>query len=159
MGTIFAATAAPALQTTSIRTVQNPKCYGDYATYCDGEFKYFLRLKYICSRLATVSLGVGAILAIVLLLHLRRKSGLFTDPRGLAGIAAMAARSPIPADFEDMDSDIHDDIHDKIQNRRYILQDHRLTLLGEGEIKQKAVTDTSKSRFQRTQYKLNIAEK
>ncbi|KAK1140327.1 hypothetical protein N8T08_010462 [Aspergillus melleus] len=145
MGTIFATTAAPALQTTSIRTVQNPKCYGDYATDCDGEFRYFLRLKYVWSRLATVALGVGAILAMVLLFHLRRKSGLFTDPRGLAGIAAMAAQSSALEGFEGMDSDIHDDIHEKIQKRRYILRDHRLTLL-EGEPKQQVLSDTSKSR-------------
>lgn len=138
MGTIFAATAAPALQTTSIRTVQNPKCHDDYATPCDGEYRYFLRLTYGWSRAATVALGVGAILAVALLFHLQRKSGLFTDPRGLAGIAAMAVQSPILADFEGMDNNLHDDIHEKLQHRRYILRGFRLTLQGEGEIKPNA---------------------
>ncbi|PLB51490.1 hypothetical protein P170DRAFT_453201 [Aspergillus steynii IBT 23096] len=146
MGTIFAATAAPALQSTSIRTVENPKCHQDYPTYCDGEYRYFLRLEYGWSRAATVTMGVGAILAVVLLFHLQRKSGLYTDPRGLAGIAAMAAQSPILADFETMDNNIHDDIHEKLKDRRYILRNFRLGLQGEGEIKEKIAPDSSKPR-------------
>lgn len=128
IGTILATTAAPSLQSPSIKPVGNPACGhgpdmpkpGDDQP-CDADFKYFLRVEPVWSRLVTSCLILVAVLAIVLFFQLRRKSGLLSDPLGVAGIAAMANRSHILAEFQDMDESLHDDIHKQLQHRRYIL--------------------------------------
>lgn len=117
VGNILATTAAPSAQNPSITAVENPKCKG--VVHCD--FKYFLRVQAIWSRLVTVCFLIVAMLAVILLLQLRRKSGLLSDPRGVAGIASMATKSHILTDFHGMDESIHDEIHEKLRHRRYIL--------------------------------------
>lgn len=120
LGTILATTATPSLQTPSIYPIKNPECHGPPGAPCDGP-KFFLRVNPVWSRLVTACLGVVAILAIILLFQLRRKSGLLSDPLGVAGVAAMANRSHILAEFQGMDESLHDDIHKKLHHRRYIL--------------------------------------
>lgn len=127
LGTILAGTAVPSLQTPSIHPVGNPDCGGlDPETgtqspiTCNGP-KVFLRVHPVWSRLVTACLGLVAILAMILLVKLRRKSGLLSDPQGVAGVAAMANRSHIVAEFQGMDESLHDDIHKKLRHRRYIL--------------------------------------
>lgn len=127
LGTILAGTAVPSLQSPSIHPVPNPKCGGlgpetqtQSPAECDGP-KVFLLVDPVWSRLVTACLGLVAILAVILLVKLRRKSGLLSDPQGVAGVAAMANRSHILAEFQGMDEALHDDIHKKLRHRRYIL--------------------------------------
>ncbi|RLL94368.1 hypothetical protein CFD26_103372 [Aspergillus turcosus] len=120
IGTILATTAAPSLQSPSINSVENPECRNSHKPACDG-IRYFLRIDPVWSRLVTACLITVALLALVLLVQLRRKSGLLSDPRGVAGIAAMATKSHILRDFDGMDEALHDDIHAKLRHRRYIL--------------------------------------
>lgn len=120
LGTILATTAAPSLQTPSIYPSKNPKCPGLASAPCDSP-KFFLRVNPVWSRLVTACLGIVAILAVILLFQLRRKSGLLSDPLGVAGVAAMANRSHILAEFQGTDEALHDDIHKKLHHRRYIL--------------------------------------
>lgn len=119
IGTILATTAAPSLQSPSIIAVENPRCKGDWENCADDS--YILRVHPVWSRLVTACLIVVAIIAIVLLFQLRRKSGLLSDPRGVAGIASMATKSHILTDFHGMDENLHDEIHEKLRHRRYIL--------------------------------------
>jgi hypothetical protein len=51
---------------------------------------------------------------------MRRKSGLQSDPKGIAGIAAMATKSHILADFKGLDRAPLDQIHKRLRTRRYI---------------------------------------
>lgn len=127
LGTILAGTAVPSLQTPSIHPVGNPECgrldpkTGTQSPItCNGP-RVFLRVHSVWSRLVTACLGLVAILAMILLVKLRRKSGLLSDPQGVAGVAAMANRSHIVAEFQGMDESLHDDIHKKLRHRRYIL--------------------------------------
>jgi hypothetical protein len=119
IGTILATTAAPSVQNPSTMAVENPDCKD--AADCGEESKYILRIHPIWSRLVTACLIVVAIIAVILLFQLRRKSGLLSDPRGVAGIASMATKSHILTDFHGMDECIHDEIHEKLRHRRYIL--------------------------------------
>ena len=119
IATILATTAAPSLQNPSIMSIENPKCRG-HLTDC-GNDRYFLRIHPVWSRLVTGCLGVVAVISILLLFQLRRKSGLLSDPRGVAGIASMATKSHILTDFHGMDENLHDEIHEKLGHRRYIL--------------------------------------
>ncbi|EAW09868.1 DUF3433 domain-containing protein [Aspergillus clavatus NRRL 1] len=121
VASILATTAAPSLQSPSIDSVENPKCNDDPGTNCPDDFRYFIRIKAVWSRLVTVCLILVALFSIVLLIQLRRKSGLLSDPHGVAGIAAMATKSHILRDFDGMDEALHDDIHEKLRHRRYIL--------------------------------------
>lgn len=120
IGTILATTAAPSLQSPSINSVESPECKDSHKPACDG-VRYFLRIDPVWSRLVTTCLITVALLALVLLVQLRRKYGLLSDPRGVAGIAAMATKSHILRDFDGMDEALHDDIHAKLRHRRYIL--------------------------------------
>lgn len=119
-GSILATTAAPSLQNPSIMPVENPRCQND-PTSCGGEFRYFVRIHPVWSRLVTVCLVLVAGFAAILMVQLRRKSGLLSDPRGVAGIASMAAKSHILTDFQGMDEAREDEIHKKLRHRRYIL--------------------------------------
>lgn len=126
IGTILATTAVPSLQSPSIKPERNPKCPPtggpeDPITPCSDGPKFFLRIQPVWSRLVTSCLALVAFLAVLLLFQLRRKSGLLSDPLGVAGVAAMANRSHILAEFQGMDESLHDDIHKKLRHRRYIL--------------------------------------
>lgn len=126
IGTILATTAVPSLQSPSIKPDRSPNCPPtggpeDFLIPCSDGPKFFLRIHPVWSRLVTSCLALVAVLAIILLFQLRRKSGLLSDPLGVAGVAAMANRSHILAEFQGMDESLHDDIHKKLRHRRYIL--------------------------------------
>ncbi|KAI9675802.1 MAG: hypothetical protein M1829_003227 [Trizodia sp. TS-e1964] len=86
----------------------------------------FVHLHPVWSRVLTATLGLISILGICLLFELRRKSGLLSNPNGIAGIAAMANKSHILMDFKDLDTANPDAIHQRLKHRRYIL--HKSTL-------------------------------
>lgn len=75
----------------------------------------------IWSRFLEAALLIIAILGVLLLIQLRRKSGLLSDPKGIAGIAAMATKSHILNDFKGLDTASNHIIHDQLRNRRYNL--------------------------------------
>ncbi|KAI9874761.1 MAG: hypothetical protein M1830_009309, partial [Pleopsidium flavum] len=112
LGTLMATSLAPTLQNASLGLGTNHGPDGD---------RSFVRIDPIWSRLLTACLIVVAAFGILLFFRLRRKSGLLSDPRGIAGIAAMANKSHILMDFRDMDLAKHDEIHEKLKQRRYIL--------------------------------------
>ncbi|PVI06088.1 hypothetical protein DM02DRAFT_623402 [Periconia macrospinosa] len=80
-----------------------------------------IRIEPAWSRAVTVSLIFVAIFGIVLMLNMRRKSGLLSNPQGIAGIAAMATKSHILADFRGLDIAPLDKIHKQLRHRRYNL--------------------------------------
>jgi Protein of unknown function (DUF3433) len=75
----------------------------------------------IWSRSLTAAAALVAIHGVCLAVSLRRKSGLISDPNGIAGIAAMATKSHILADFEGLDTATNDVIHKKLRTRKYNL--------------------------------------
>lgn len=79
------------------------------------------------SRLNGATLMIIALLGCVLLYQLSmRRSGLLSDVKGIAGLAAMANVSHIIMDFKDMDVATHEDIHRTLKNRRYHLHNSAL---------------------------------
>lgn len=120
IGAMLATTAAPSLQNPSITSVKNPKCADKGCTKAENSYQ-ILQVNSVWSRLVTVTLVIVAAMAVVLLFQLRRKSGLLSDPRGIAGIASMATKSHILNDFQGMDEATEDDIHKKLRHRRYVL--------------------------------------
>lgn len=135
VGSIFATAIAPSLQNPSINFVVNDHCTPDCP---DNEFKYFVRVHPVWSRLLTSSLLVVAVIGCILFVQLRRKSGLLSDPKGIAGIASMATKSHILAHFQGMDEAPHNEIHKQLRHRRYIL--HKSTIW-QGEYIKQAETD------------------
>ncbi|KAK2761211.1 hypothetical protein FQN54_001732 [Arachnomyces sp. PD_36] len=131
IGSIFATVIAPSLQNPSINFVVNDHCKPDCP---DGEFRYFVRVHPVWSRLLTASLAVVAIFGCILFVQLRRKSGLLSDPKGIAGIASMATKSHILAHFQGMDEAPQYEIHKQLRHRRYIL--HKSTIWQGEYIKQ-----------------------
>ena len=81
----------------------------------------------VWSRVLTSVFFVVAALGILLfwLLH-RRRSGLLSDVRGIAGLASMAVVSHILTDFNGMDLASHQDIHKQLEERRYVLRNSSL---------------------------------
>jgi uncharacterized protein DUF3433 len=75
----------------------------------------------IWSRCLTGASALVAIHGIFLAICLRRKSGLLSDPKGIAGIAAMATKSHILADFDGLDRASNEVIHKKLRSRKYNL--------------------------------------
>jgi hypothetical protein len=73
------------------------------------------------SRAVTASLVIVAICGSVLMYEMRRKSGLLSDPKGIAGIATMATKSHILTDFRGLDTAPLGKIHKQLRHRRYIL--------------------------------------
>ncbi|KAJ4155685.1 hypothetical protein LMH87_000919 [Akanthomyces muscarius] len=79
------------------------------------------------SRLLTSTLAICAVLSSVLFILLqKRRSGLNSDVRGIAGLASMAVVSHILMDFKDMDTAKHHDIHHKLKYHRYMLKNSSL---------------------------------
>jgi hypothetical protein len=111
-GNILATSIAPSLQNPSIVLIQNFNGAGP---------NFFVRVSPGWSRALTSSLVVTATLGVFLFVQLRRKSGLLSDPKGISGIAAMATKSHILADFQGMDIATRGEIHEKLQHRRFIL--------------------------------------
>ncbi|PGH04878.1 hypothetical protein AJ79_06963 [Helicocarpus griseus UAMH5409] len=117
---LFATLIAPSLQNPSIKMVENPLCQ-DSPCREGASYRYFVRVHPVWSRLLTASLTVVAVFGVFLLIQLRRKSGLMSDPKGIAGIASMATKSHILTDFQEMDEAQHNEIHKRLNKHRYIL--------------------------------------
>jgi hypothetical protein len=73
------------------------------------------------SRCLTVSLGLVAVIGLLLMVFLRRKSGLLSDPKGIAGVASMATKSHILAEFKNLDTKSNEEVHRQLRKRRYNL--------------------------------------
>lgn len=81
----------------------------------------------VWSRFLTVVLFVIAALGCVLFYLLqRRRSGLSSDVKGIAGLASMAVVSHVMTDFKGMDLATHKDIHNKLKDHRYVLRNSSL---------------------------------
>ena len=117
-GNILATSISPSLQNPSIVFNQNPA----WSPKSGPEVRrYLVQIHGVWSRALTSSLVVTAAFGVFLFVRLRRKSGLLSDPKGIAGIAAMATKSHILADFQDMDIATRGEIHQKLQHRRFVL--------------------------------------
>ena len=114
LATLIAGSLVPVLQSASV-VVWPPK---NERSMLDPKY---IRIDPIWSRTVTVSLILVAICGGVLLYQLRRKSGLLSDPKGIAGIAAMATRSHILTDFHGLDAAPLHKLHKQLRQRRYIL--------------------------------------
>lgn len=121
IGAVLATTAAPSLQNASLMPIQNPFCSTKQVCRAQDKPENVVHISAVWSRLVTICLAMVAILAVVLLLQLRRKSGLLSDPKGIAGIASMATKSHILNDFQGMDIATDHDIHKRLRHRRYVL--------------------------------------
>lgn len=117
VGNLLTTSVCPSLQNPSIRFDKNCEP-GDCP---DGRPPFSVRIDPGWSRVLTSFLVITAILGMVLFVQLRRKSGLLSDPKGIAGIAAMATKSHILNDFQGMDLATHRQIHSKLRHRRYLL--------------------------------------
>lgn len=120
-GNIIASMIAPALQNPSIDFQTNPNCKNSNSTCPSGESHYWVRIDVIWSRFLSASYILVAIILVVLFIQLRRKSGLLSDPKGIAGIASMATKSHILQDFAGLDEANRGVIHKRLQHRRYVL--------------------------------------
>lgn len=119
---IIAATIAPALQNPAVNFDQNPDKSCDTPQGCsDGGKKFWVVIEPVWSRLLSASYVLVGICAIFLFFQLRRKSGLLSDPKGIAGIAAMATKSHILQDFKGLDLATRADIHKRLAHRTYVL--------------------------------------
>jgi hypothetical protein len=114
MGTLVASSLVPVLQSASVITYP-PK------SERHGEGKKSVRVDPPWSRAVSASLVFVACCGVALMYAMRRKSGLQSDPKGIAGIAAMATKSHILADFRGLDTAPLDKIHKQLRHRRYIL--------------------------------------
>jgi hypothetical protein len=114
LGTLIASSLVPVLQSASIITYP-PK------SERDGEKQKSVRVSPPWSRAVSASLIFVAFSGAALMYAMRRKSGLQSDPKGIAGIAAMATKSHILADFRGLDTAPLDKIHKQLRHRRYIL--------------------------------------
>ena len=121
VGNIIASTAAPALQNPSLIFVQNPDCPPSIAVCPNGRKHYFVRVSSAWSRVLSGTLIVVALTAIIIFFLLRRRSGLLSDPKGIAGIASMATKSHILNDFRGLDLATRAEIHERLAHRRYVL--------------------------------------
>ncbi|KAI9810899.1 MAG: hypothetical protein M1827_005758 [Pycnora praestabilis] len=113
-GSLLANTIIPPLQSASV--VLDPQ----QSHRKDDEPK-FVRIQIVWSRILSGFLVLVAVFGILLFFSLRRRSGLLSDPKGIAGIAAMANKSHILMDFKDLDTASHEDIHERLKHRRYVL--------------------------------------
>lgn len=120
LGNIIATSIAPSLQNPSIVLVPNPN-QGPPSTGSPSRPQYFVRVAPGWSRALTSGLVVTAAIGVFLFIQLRRKSGLLSDPKGIAGVAAMATKSHILADFQGTDIATRREIHQKLQHRRFVL--------------------------------------
>lgn len=114
LATLLASSLVPILQSASV------EMYPDEDQRAVRDWKA-IRIQPVWSRLVTTCLVLVAILGMLLMYKMRRKSGLLSDPRGIAGVAAMATRSHILADFHGLDTAPLEKIHEQLRHRRYIL--------------------------------------
>ncbi|KAF1978644.1 hypothetical protein BU23DRAFT_450074 [Bimuria novae-zelandiae CBS 107.79] len=114
MATLIASGLVPILQSASV------EMYPDEEFRKSDSYKS-VRIQAGWSRAVTACLVIVALLGMVLMYEMRRKSGLLSDPNGIAGVAAMATRSHILADFKGLDTAPLEKIHKQLRHRRYIL--------------------------------------
>jgi hypothetical protein len=114
VSTLIASSLVPVLQSASINTYP-PKSQRE-----EDEWKS-VRVDAPWSRAVTACLVFVAFSGGALMWAMRRKSGLQSDPKGIAGIAAMATKSHILADFHGLDAAPLEKLHKQLRHRRYIL--------------------------------------
>lgn len=114
LSTLVASSLVPILQSASVNM------YPPQRLRKIDEYKS-IRIDPPWSRAVTACLVFVAICGCVLIYEMRRRSGLLSDPKGIAGVAAMATRSHILADFHGLDTAPLDKIHKQLRHRRYIL--------------------------------------
>ncbi|KNG49532.1 hypothetical protein TW65_03703 [Stemphylium lycopersici] len=113
-GTLIASSLVPVLQSASMSMHPSKE---DRKT----EGLKSIRVEPVWSRAVSACLVIVACCGGALMYAMRRKSGLQSDPKGIAGIAAMATKSHILADFKGLDRAPLDQIHKRLRTRRYIL--------------------------------------
>lgn len=118
---IIAATIAPALQNPSINFDPNPDKSCGPIGCSDGGKRFWVIITPAWSRLLSAAYLIVGLCALTLFIQLRRKSGLLSDPKGIAGIAAMATKSHILQDFKGLDLATREDIHKRLAHRTYVL--------------------------------------
>ncbi|KZM27011.1 uncharacterized protein EKO05_0004979 [Ascochyta rabiei] len=114
LGTLIASSLVPVLQSASItvyplkedRISKDPK---------------YIRIDAPWSRAVSGCLVFVAFCGGALMYAMRRRSGLLSNPQGIAGVAAMATRSHILTDFHGLDEAPLEKIHKQLRHRRYIL--------------------------------------
>ncbi|KAF2871966.1 hypothetical protein BDV95DRAFT_493160 [Massariosphaeria phaeospora] len=114
LATLISSSLVPVLQSASI------KLYPEKNQRKPEEFKS-VRIDPPWSRAVTGSLIFVAICGGVLMYEMRRKSGLLSDPKGIAGVATMATKSHILTDFRGLDTAPLHKIHEQLRHRRYIM--------------------------------------
>lgn len=114
MGTLIASSLVPVLQSASI-TVFPRK--GDRFS----DKPKYVRIDPPWSRAVSGCLVAVAFCGAALMYAMRRRSGLLSNPQGIAGIAAMATRSHILTEFHGLDEAPLEKIHKQLRHRRYIL--------------------------------------
>jgi flagellar basal body-associated protein FliL len=114
LGTLISSSLVPVLQSASI-TMHVPKVHNG------KNAENSIRVEPIWSRLVSACLIIVAFCGAALIYAMRRKSGLQSNPQGIAGIAAMATKSHILNDFRGLDQAPLKDIHKQLRHRRYIL--------------------------------------
>jgi hypothetical protein len=114
VATLLASSLVPVLQSASVIM------YPPQTQRKDGQLKS-IRIDPAWSRAVTATLILVAIYGTVLIYAMRRKSGLLSDPKGIAGVAAMATKSHILNDFRGLDTAPLAKIHKQLRHRRYIL--------------------------------------
>ena len=102
---LLASSIVPTLQSASVTL--NPKSQNGQPV--DPNVTKYVVILSVWSRLLTVTLTITGIFGVCLLWQLQRKSGLLSDPKGIAGIAAMANKSHILQDFRYVLSLVKDD--------------------------------------------------
>ncbi|RMZ87483.1 hypothetical protein DV736_g5291, partial [Chaetothyriales sp. CBS 134916] len=127
IGNIIASMAAPALQNPALQFGTNKHCENQdpvkQAQNCVDlhEDQFYVYVPSVWSRCVTAAYIVVGLILIVLLIQLRRKSGLLSDPKGIAGIASMATKSHILRDFKGLDQADHATIHRRLAHRHFVL--------------------------------------
>jgi hypothetical protein len=114
VATLLASSLVPVLQSASV------VMYPPQSQRKDGAEKY-IRIDPPWSRAVSGILVLVAICGSILIYAMRRKSGLLSDPKGIAGVAAMATKSHILTDFRGLDTAPLAQIHKQLRHRRYIL--------------------------------------
>jgi hypothetical protein len=118
IGNILATSIAPSLQNPSVTFAKNGNCNPDCPA---GQQKFLVLIVPAWSRALTSSLVVTAFIGVILFIQLRRTSGLLSDPKGIAGVASMATKSHILADFQGTDEASRRGIHKRLQHRCFVL--------------------------------------
>jgi len=114
VGALLAGSLVPILQSASVNVYPPP-------SKRKGQEWKAIRIDPPWSRAVSGTLLFVAVLGSVLIWEMRRKSGLLSDPKGIAGVAAMATKSHILADFRSLDTAPLNKIHKQLRHRRYIL--------------------------------------